>query len=368
MRDRFENGVTNPFASSMSSDKNVRQEILNQHTNDYWETNIPALLYSYINANILTQEFNKSLILIKSVMFQAKMLALNSGNFKYLEWFQKEADKYLTVNVFNDTILEETSKKFFTVINPVKHFVSKMFLSFNIKSMFRDTLEGFQQNYIKAATKYGTDISIANLTAAYYIVMKGSCTNVRTISLLNQLCIKYGLSNLDFANIANGLRTDRSGINHWNDIAYNTMKRPDFLNRMTLFVARALQDGVWDALSLDEDGKIKYDWKKDKRFQDILKAPKGSEKYNKAKSLYFSAIRAYNKEHIDSPIGYNEDLPSPYSLETIDRIKQVADSIYGNYDRGGRMMAENMAIGMSFAQFTTYSNGIIANWFGKRGL
>lgn len=43
--------------------------MLNQHTNDYWETNIPALLYSYINANILTQEFNKSLILIKSVMF-----------------------------------------------------------------------------------------------------------------------------------------------------------------------------------------------------------------------------------------------------------------------------------------------------------
>lgn len=366
MRDRFETGVTNPFASSMSSDKNVRQEILNQHTNDYWETNIPALLYSYINANILTQEFNKSLILIKSVMFQAKMLALNSGNLKYLEWFQKEADKYLTVNVFNDTILEDTSKKFFTVINPVKHFVSKMFLSFNIKSMFRDTLEGFQQNYIKAATKYGTDISTANLTAAYYIVMKGSCTNVRTISLLNQLCIKYGLSNLDFANIANGLRTDKSGINHWDDIAYNTMKRPDFLNRMTLFVARALQDGVWDALSLDEDGKIKYDWKKDKRFQDILKSPKGSEKYNKAKSLYFSAIRAYNKEHIDSPIGYNEDLPSPYSLETIDKIKQVADSIYGNYDRGGRMMAENMAIGMSFAQFTTYSNGIIANWFGKK--
>lgn len=105
---------------------------------------------------------------------------------------------------------------------------------------------------------------------------------------------------------------------------------------------------------------------KDKRFQDILKAPKGSEKYNKAKSLYLSAIRAYNKEHIDSPIGYNEDLPSPYSLETIDKIKQVADSIYGNYDRGGRMMAENMAIGMSFAQFTTYSNGIIANWFSKK--
>ncbi len=366
MRDRFENGVTNPFASSMSSDKNVRQEILNQHTSDYWETNIPALLYAYINSNILTQEFNKSLILIKSVMFQAKMLALNAGNLKYLEWFQKEADKYLTVNVFNDTILEDTSKKFFTVVNPIKHFVSKMFLSFNVKSMFRDTLEGFQQNYIKAATKYGTDISTANLTKAYGIVMKGCCSNVRTISLLNQLCIKYGLSNLDFANIANGLRTDRSGIKHWDDIAYNTMKRPDFLNRMTLFVARALQDGVWDTLSLDEDGKIKYDWKKDKRFEDIIKSPKGSEKYNKAKSLYFSAVRAYNKDHIDSPINYSDDLPSPYSLEDIDKIKQVADSIYGNYDRGGRIMAENMAIGMTFAQFTTYSNGIIANWFGKK--
>jgi len=45
---------------------------------------------------------------------------------------------------------------------------------------------------------------------------------------------------LDFANIATGLRTDRSGVNHIGDIMYNTMKRPDFLNRMTLFVARAL--------------------------------------------------------------------------------------------------------------------------------
>lgn len=370
MRDRYEEGVINPFYASMTKDDNARQEALNTHPNSYWETNIPAILYSYINQNILTQEFNKSLILIKSVLFQAKMLALNANNQQYLNWLQNEADKYLTVNVFKDSILEESSKKAMTIINPLRHFVSKVFLSFNIKSMVRDTLEGFQQNYVKSATKYGTDLKAANITKAYKIVTEGSFTSVRDITLLNQLCIKYGLSNLDFANIANGLRTDKSGINHFDDIAFATMKRPDFLNRMTLFVARCIQDGVWDAYSIDKEGNVIYDWTKDKRFSAIKTAKKGSKEYNDALSAYYSQIRLYNKEHIDSPIEFTTDkengLPSPYSLDTIEKIKQVADSIYGNYDTSGKAMAENMAVGMSFGQFTTYMNGIIANWFSRK--
>ena len=45
-----------------------------------------------------------------------------------------------------------------------------------------------------------------------------------------------------------------------------TLRGPDFLNRMTLFVARCMQDGVWDAFSLDSENNLVYDWTKDKRF------------------------------------------------------------------------------------------------------
>lgn len=370
MKERLARGVVNPFYANMKGDKNLRDEILQNHPAEYWEMNIPAILYNYINANIMTQEFNKTLILTKSIMWQAKIMAIDAGNYKYLEWLQKQADKYLTVNVFHDSILEDTSKKIFTIINPIKAFTSKMFLMFNVKSAFRDTLEGMQQAFIRSAIKYGSDITPADLAKAYNIVHKGCFTNARDITLLNQLCIKYGLSNLDFANIATGLRTDKSGLSHISEVGMQTMKRPDFLNRMTLFVARCIHDGVWDALSLDENGEIKYDISKDARYKDMFTANPNTDAYKKAKARYLSAVRQYNKEHIENPIGFDpkseNHLPMPYSYAQIEKIKEVANSIYGDYDRGGRAMAENMAIGMAFGQYTTYSNGILANWFAKK--
>ena len=35
---------------------------------------------------------------------------------------------------------------------------------------------------------------------------------------------------------------------------------------MVLFTARCLKDGVWDAFSLNENGDLIYDWRKDGRF------------------------------------------------------------------------------------------------------
>ena len=372
-------GVKNPFSSSMSSDDTLRQEMLDTHDSSFWEVNIPALLYSYVAQEERTKQFNNSLVLIQSILFHTRALSINANNKAYLNWFEKEVGKYLKVNIFRESILEDTSKKIFSVVNPLKSLISKIFLGFNFKSMVRDTLEGFQQNYIKIATKQ-TDLTAANLTKAYSYVFKGSFTNVRSVTFLNQLCIQYGLSNLDFANIATGLRTDRSGVSHIGDIMYNTMKRPDFLNRMTLFVARALQDGVIDidstgnltknsAINITKEGELTYDATLDKRFIDYFKGTKGSEKYLQAKARYYASVRGYNKDHIESPIEYmGNKLPMPYSLTEIDRIKDFANHIYANYDLNGKAMWENMAIGMGFGHFTTYLNATIGNYFSKKRL
>ena len=372
-------GVKNPFSSSMSSDDTIRQEMLDTHDHSFWEINIPALLYSYVNQEERTKQFNNSLVLINSILFHARALSINANNKQYLNWFEKEITKYLKVNVFRESILEDTSKKIFEVVNPAKSAISKIFLGFNFKSMVRDTMEGFQQNFIKIATKQ-TDLTAKNLALAYNYVTKNSFTNVRSITLLNQLCIQYGLSNLDFANIATGLRTDRSGVSHLGDIMYNTMKRPDFLNRMSLFVARCIQDGVIDvdasmnitdksALRLTKDGELEYHPELDKRFSDYFKGRPGSQAYLDAKARYYAAVRGYNKDHIDSPIEYEGNkLPTPYSLTQIDQIKDFANHIYANYDQNGRAMAENMAIGMAFGQFTTYLNAAIGNYFGRKRL
>lgn len=118
------------------------------------------------------------------------------------------------------------------------------------------------------------------------------------INLLSKLNIRYRLSNTDLARIKERLRTGRNGLYNWDNWAYATLRSPDFLNRMTLFVARAMQDGVWDAYSF-ENGELKYDVNKDKRFEHFIKDERNHPDYTKEKALFILHVNNWNKDHPD---------------------------------------------------------------------
>mgnify|MGYP003427329949 CR=1 FL=1 len=117
----------------------------------------------------------------------------------------------------------------------------------------------------RTINKFQTNISFKSLSKAYTTVVKNSFTDGRTINIVNQLCKIYRLSNVDVSRISEGLITER-GLTNMRDWLYASLRRPDFLNRMVLFVAQCYEDGVYDAFSI-KDGKLTYDWKKDKRFK-----------------------------------------------------------------------------------------------------
>ena len=48
-------------------------------------------------------------------------------------------------------------------------------------------------------------------------------------------------------------------------------------------------------------------------------------------------------------------------------MRQLSNSIYGAYDRSMRAKYEWGAIGLTFATFSTWMNGTIANYFTKPG-
>jgi len=79
---------------------------------------------------------------------------------------------------------------------------------------------------------------------------------------------------VDVARISEGLKTDR-GMANFKTWLYASLRRPDFLNRMVMFVAHCMEDGVYDAFDI-KDGRLVYDWKKDKRFS-IFAAGKTSD-------------------------------------------------------------------------------------------
>jgi hypothetical protein len=62
---------------------------------------------------------------------------------------------------------------------------------------------------------------------------------------------------------------------------YATLRKPDFLNRMVLFMGKLKHDGSHNAYSI-VGGKLVYNWRTDKRFNLLASNDKSDmEAYNK---------------------------------------------------------------------------------------
>ena len=71
---------------------------------------------------------------------------------------------------------------------------------------------------------------------------------------------------MDMNTYADKIKSDQVGIWNFWSLAFRCASRPDFYNRMAIFGAQMRGDGCWDAHSV-VNGKLVYDWKKDKRFE-----------------------------------------------------------------------------------------------------
>lgn len=363
--------LRNPFikGDGFPIKEDSRSELLNSHQDGYFETNVENLLAHYLEKHIQTSEFNKTLIGVKGTLLQLEMLgeAVGEENRAGIAQTTKMIQDYIKQNMFNISIMEPESQKIVAWLEPFRGLVTKAYIAGNITSMFRDTFEGVWQNSMRALTKYQTDIDAKSLAAAYKEVTKASFTSVRNITIIDELCKIYRLSNLDVARISEGLTTSRSGILNVENWMYATLRSPDFLNRMVLFVAKCMKDGCWEAFDL-KDNKLVYDWRKDKRYSVYAdKSKEGTEEYQRQKIAYYNAIRQYNANHPDNTIGYTDDLPEAYSNEQIQQMRQLSNSIYGAYDKSMRAKYEHTALGLTFAMFSTWMNGTIANYFTKPG-
>lgn len=364
--------LRNPFELSMlSSNHGVsetiksRQRMLEEHGPEFFETNVENLLIDFLFQHISTTQFNKMLIGTKALLLQLHLTGDYGGNKptveKEIEWLKK----YLKVNVFNTSIMSQQEKKIVGCIAPLRTVVSHMLLGGNIVGAFRDMIEGVQQNFLRSVIKLNTDLTPSNVVKAYTYVSTHATSNAMAVNLLSKLCLKYRLSNTDVGRITERAKSGRNGIFNYDNWLYSTLRSPDFLNRMTLFVARCMQDGVWDAFSIDDNNDLKYDWKKDSRFSIYAQGIKTHPEYNKQKASYFSAIRQYNQEHSNNPIDPEDGLPSPYSDQQIMHIRNLGDNIYGSYDKGKRAMMENVSLGIVYGMFSTWFNGIVNTYFMK---
>lgn len=342
-----------------------RNNYIAEHGADYFETNLETLIADFIEKDIETKEYNKALVVVKGVLFQLDLLGENPNQKAVVEQTREMIENFVKLNIFNASIMDETSQKILGITAPLRSLVSNTLIAGNVISMLRDSFEGVWQNTLRSINHYQTNIDKTSLAKAYATVVKNSFTDGRSINIVNQLCQIYRLSNIDVSRISEGLKSERGAMN-FKDWMYATLRRPDFLNRMTLFVAKCYKDGVYDAFDI-KDGKLVYDWKKDERFKIYASGNKADPKYSEQMGAYYNAVRAYNLDHPEATIRFNEDLPMPYSFQEVEAMKNVANSIYGSYDKSTRAAYEHMALGTFFGMFSTWMNGIYTNYMMKPG-
>lgn len=349
-----------------------RSEMVNSRANyiiskgvDYFETNVENIMIDFLEKHLQSIEYNKMLTRTKGILLDLHLRGETGDDPKAVEHTVKTIEDFLSVNVFNKSIMEESSQAIEGVLEPIRRAVSKCYIAANPVAAVRDTIQGLLENTVRSLTKFQTDIDVKDVMYGYKQVITEGPTSPMTIAKLNQLNVKYRFSNLDVARISEGQKTGRSGILNADNWAYATLRGPDYLNRMVLFSARMHHDGVDDAYFIKE-GKLVYDYTKDKRFSAYVKNDTSDPKlYAKQRSLYLSLLRAFNQENGTSLVE-GDALPDAYTLQQIQTFKTFADNIYGSYNQSTRAKYENTAIGRNFAVFSTWMNGIVDVYTKRR--
>lgn len=360
----------NPFKNSELS-INVRNNYINEKGVDYFEYNVENLFIDYMEKQIQAEEYNKLLTRVKGIELDLLLRAKVEDDTEDLDHTIKAIDDFMSINVFNKSIMEEHSQKLEARLAPLRRAVSTLYVAGNVAGMVRDIFQGVLENISHALIKFKTDIDTKDVVFGYKEVITEGVGNLMTMTKLNQFNLKYRFSNLDVARISEGQKTGRGGILNGENWAYATLRSPDYLNRMVLFVARMHHDGCYDAYKLNAEKRLKYDWRLDKRFDLFAKGEEGKkqnlEKYNQQKSLYYSLIRQFNLEGYRKDDGeqlnYSDPLPDAYTLQEIQTFKHFSDNIYGSYNQSTKSKYEHIAIGRNFLFFSTWMNGIVDVYF-----
>ena len=357
--------VYNPF--TRSEDMNRRANWINEKGVDYFETNVENILIDFMEKHIQSNEYKKMLTRTSGILLDLYIKGETEDDSTNINHTIKAIDDFLTTAVYNQSIMEPTSKMIDSYLAPMRKLISRLYIAGNVVGAVRDTLQGVYENIARSVNHYQTNITTKDVMAGYKDVILEGPQNIMTISKLNQLNLKYRLSNMDIAKISEGQKTCRGGILNWENWAYSTLYGPDYLNRLVLFSAQMHHDGVNDAYFI-KDGKLVYDWTRDKRFSKYAHNDKSNmEEYNKQRSLYLSTQRMFNQEY-GTALHEGDALPDAYTNTQITSFKNMADSIYGAYNQSTKSKYENVAIGRNFALFSTWMNGMVDNYMKKTQL
>ena len=363
--------MTNMFDRGNESTE-ARLNIIKKNGIHTFERNIEYLLLKHNFAYSQQRNLDKVFPLIKA----ATIHLTYQGSYQNRSWDQdiKYIEEYITNKIHKKSIVNPNIQEAMTVINVIKQAASKLTLAFAPVQMLYQPLQGLWQDISLMIRKPDGKDSFTfkhfkNAIKLVYSDLLNFTGKPTLCSLLNE---QYALNDMDINMYIDRITKTKKGIWNWDNMLFKFASRPDFYNRMSIFVSQMQGDGCLEAHSV-KDGKLIYDWTKDKRFSKYAENPNlktNDLEYNKQKSLYYTIAKQFENEgatvEINGkivPFKVNMENPMPlpraYTNKQAESMKSLSDDIYGYYSEEKKSLVMATAVGGLWLQFKTY-------WSGKK--
>lgn len=367
--------MTNRFDAGYSND---RSDIITKRGIGYFEYNLETLFLQHEFAYIQKENIDKIFPDLK-----AASIYLNfSGLIQNTQFpnIAKYLNDYIKAKVLNKPLVPEKYETLEGYRKMLMSITSKLALAFSPKQLYQH-IEGIWKDISLIYRKPdGTEaFTFKNMKDAWlyaYSEMFHYGNGRSKAELINEF---YALNDMDVNTYIQRITSDKNGFWHfWDAIAFRFASRPDFYNRMTIFGAQMRADGSWDAHSV-VNGKLVYDWKKDKRFDAFANGKKSDPKYKEQEGLYYSMAKQMiaegtkvldkNGNYVDFKLSGDPDNPTPlpkaYTTQQSEGYKDLSDVMYGYYSNEKKSLIQSYGLGALFMQMYTYMSGKKTQYFAQ---
>lgn len=354
-----------------------RHQLIDKYGADYFEVNLDTIALKYAFETIREKQFNAVLPTIYSALTVMKYHGWQTGHGAETEKALEDFFDQMKVSLFDVSIIKgKEAEEALNIVKQVQHITSLMTIALRPTMMIKELVVGGIKNASFAWSKiYGHDtFESADLTKAYGLFFKGQEDFNKIMELNNE----YAIANRDLHEVVSKTKVDRYGLNFMSNAFYWCNTFPDYINRLSLFLAKMVKDGTYDAHSINSQGQLVYDPAKDERYSYYFKNrerygyefAKSDSKYNEQRNKYLYAIADFNAEMYalnEKPLTEKDNIPQAYSHSERSNIKTFADTAYGYYDRNLSPLEKFLPTGIIFGQFLTFWPSKVKFYFGKEG-
>lgn len=347
-----------------------------------FETNLEMLALKHEYAYIQKQEINKILPFMKalSIHLANQGIILNDNFENDLNYIQN----FIKAKIQNKK-LQDIQSLDSSFVSDLMKGTSILALAFNPKQLYQ-VIDGLWKDIriiVQNAHREGdVNMSFKNFKDSFFWIIQDAGRFNGKLSVgeaLNQL---YGINDMDISQLPSRYAKDTYGTDRLQKAMFRFAARPDYYNRMTIFGAQMRGDGCFEAHSI-VDGKLVYDWTKDKRFDifakykgDISKVPPSEQtKFKQQQSLYSVMADEMVKDGTLNPDGskfvknmkHPIPLPKAYTVRQSESMKALGDKTYGYYASEKKSLIQSFTLGAIIFQMNTFWSSKKNQYFSGRG-